>query len=82
MVQVDLIDILIFAAGGAAGAFGAFVYARMYYRNKTLSSILAVKNPEMWDLGHMLAVEEDEKKKQKDTQRQTRRRPPAQGSDS
>lgn len=63
MVQVDLIDILIFAAGGAAGAFGAFVYARMYYRNKTLSSILAVKNPEMWDLGHMLAVEEDEKKK-------------------
>lgn len=74
-LQIDITSIIIFAVGVFCGFALALLYARMHYKNKWMQAALKAKNPELWDLAHFLATEEDEAKKIKETTRQQVRRP-------
>ena len=62
-MQIDIVYIIIFTLGLVIGGVSSYFIARRSIKNSWLKTLITIKDPEMWNLGHFFVVDEEEKKK-------------------
>ena len=59
-MQIDVVYIIVFLAGFIAGGVLVWLLLSRYYKAAWLRNVIAVKNPELWDLAHFYIKDEEE----------------------
>lgn len=63
MLNIDITYILVFLVSLFVGGTIGWILGKKFYELKRVKRVLLIKNPDMWELEHFVAVEDEEQQK-------------------